>query len=211
MNITDSIHRDKDAVEWQAHALGERQPNLVVVSTADLRKDEDPAEIWLELMGHDVVVMTYNELSEYYESNILAFSQIGLLIVDKPELALKSDHILSTLALAVSSTSEEERPRVFGFILKSGTSFRFSTEHAKLEDILGARFYGVGETVRKDIRGLMEVPKEMVVKYQPAKKVVDTALCKHLRTFDKKEEVFRSEFRAAKTVYVSRGHRCSKC
>lgn len=193
-------YRDKDAVEWHAHALGEQQRNLVVVSTADLRRGADPAESWLELMGHDVVVMTYSEFSEYYESEILVFSQIDLLIVDRPELALKSDHILSTVALAVSSTSEEEKPRVFGFILKSGTSFRFSTEHARLEDFLGAKFYGISDTVRGDVKSLMDVPKEMVVRYQPAKKVVDTALCRHLRTFDKKEEVFRSEFRAAKTV-----------
>lgn len=172
----------------------------MVVSTADTPKGADKGDTWLELLGNDVVVMTYTEFNEYYESGILAFSQIGILIISNPLLALKSDHILSTIVPALRSTPEEERPKVFGLLLISGATFRFSIDHARLEELLGARFHSITEEARQEVLAMMDQPKELVVRFNPPKKVVDTALCKHLRSFKGSEHVFRTEFRSAKIV-----------
>jgi hypothetical protein len=69
-----------------------------------------------------------------------------------------------------------------------------------IEERLGAQFYGVEQRKRTEIMTLAEKPLELVARFSPPSKVVDTALCKHLRTFDKHEQFYRKEFKAAKAV-----------
>ena len=73
-----------------------------------------------------------------------------------------------------------------------------------MEQILRSRIHGVGEKARSAIRLVDTTVEQVVIRFNPPSKVVDTALCKHLRTIDRKEVVFKKEFRLAKIMYVTR-------
>lgn len=157
-------------------------------------------EKWLQMMGNDILIMTHVEFKDTFEAGIIAFSQISLLVIDQPNLMLHSDQSLSTISLALSVAPEEERPRLLGLILHPDLNFALSVDLLNLEERLAARTYGIASNKRAEMERLTEKPCELVVRFNPPSKVVDTALCKHLRTFDKKEELYRKEFRAAKAV-----------
>lgn len=193
------MNRTEEKVISQAKLLTEVQPDLNVAATTEPYQGSDD-ERWLKLMGNDVIIMTYHEFAESLNGGSIGFSQINLLVIDRPELSLKSGHPLAKLASILSSTPNKEKPKVFGVISQFGVNFTFSPEHTKLEALLSIRFHGVSDTLRNGVAAMLQRPKELVVRFNPPSKVVDTPLCKHLRTFDKKEEVYRAEFRAAKAV-----------
>jgi len=182
-----------------ARALSDLLPEFSVVGITRIERVSQD-EKWLQMMGNDILVMTHAEFMETFEAGIIAFSQVSLVVIDRPSLALHPSHPLSIISLALSATPKEEKPRVFGAIFQHGGGFEFSLDDLKLEDRLGARFYGIEQSERKEVMTLAEKPLELVVRYSPPSKVVETALCKHLRTFDKKEELYRKEFKAAKAV-----------
>lgn len=186
-------------VRFQATRLTEVQPDLKVATASELQQGSED-ERWLKLMGNDAIVMTYDQIVESINGGSIGFSQINLLLLDRPQLALKVGHPLAKLASILSSTPVKERPKIFGVMPQSGSNFRFSSEHLKLETLLSVRFHGISNTTRDSIESTLQKPKELVIRFNPPSKVVDTPLCKHLRTFDKKEEVYRTEFRAAKAV-----------
>lgn len=182
-----------------ARALSDFLPELSVVGITHIGKASQD-EKWLQMMGNDVLIMTHAEFMQTFEAGIIAFSQISLVVVDKPELALHKKQPLAAILLSLSATPKEEKPRVLGVISQPGGGFEFSVKALKLEELLGAQFYGVEQRKRTEVMLLVEKPLELVVRFSPPSKVVDTALCKHLRTFDKYEQLYRKEFRTAKAV-----------
>lgn len=183
----------------QAKLLAEVQPDLRVATPSESRQGSED-ERWLKLMGSDAIIMTYDQIIESINAGSIGFSQINLLVLDRAQLALKSSHPSARLAANLNSTPAKEKPKIFGVTQHFGPDFRFSSEHARLEALLSVRFHGVSDATRNSVASTLQKPEELVIRFNPPSKVVDTPLCKHLRTFDKKEEVYRTEFRAAKIV-----------
>jgi hypothetical protein len=179
--------------------LSDLLPELSVVGVTHIETASQD-EKWHQMMGNDVLILTHADFMQTFEAGIIAFSQISLIIIDQPTLALHAKKPLSTISLSLSATPKEEKPRVFGAICQPGGSFEFSVDHVTLEERLGAQFYGIEQRERAEIMTLTEKPLELVVRFSPPSKVVDTALCKHLRTFDKHEQLYRKEFKTAKAV-----------
>jgi endoribonuclease Dicer len=191
--------RHDSALNAHARALSDLLPELSVVDITHIEMASQD-EKWLQMMRNDVLVMTHAEFMETFEAGIIAFSQISLIVIDQPALALHANNHLSTISLALFATPKEEKPRVFGAIFQPDTNFEFSLDHLMIEERLGAQFYGIEQRKRAEMMALAEKPLELVVRFSPPSKVVDTALCKHLRTFDKHEKLYRKEFKAAKAV-----------
>lgn len=193
------IAEEDDVVFSYSQDLQGLRPRLNIVAaptTADGTEDET----WMELMANDAIVMTHRQFLDYLDNGVLSFSQLNLLIIDNPELALESTQPLAAIVSALGQIIQDDRPRIFGVVEPSGFNFEFTERHLKLEETLGARFFGTSQATRDEIVALREYPNELVVRFSPPSKVVDTALCKHLRTFDTKERVYRTEFRAAKAL-----------
>ena len=192
---------DEDETSDQATALLTLQPQHRVVSYAEVSADSDDQR-WLDFMASDVVVLSSKDFGQQFEAGRIAFSQISLLIVEKPEGALLPDHPLHLPLSTFTSVADTERPHIFGIILPQGGQFNFGVQHIQLEDLMDAEFYGIPSQTRSEVAALLDQPKELVVRFNPPAKISETPLFKHLRTLDKREEVYRREFRRAKTMYV---------
>ncbi|KIM21363.1 hypothetical protein M408DRAFT_104950 [Serendipita vermifera MAFF 305830] len=189
------------AVGVHSHALSDLLPELSVVGIIGVEMVSQDDK-WLQMMGNDILIMTHAEFKETLEAGIIAFSQISLLVIDQPNLALLASHPLSSISSALSAAPNEEKPRLLGLLLQHTTdgTFEFSIDHRSLELRFESTFHGISEKKRMEVEKLAEKPCELVVRFSPPSKVVDTALCKHLRTFDKKGEIYGKEFKSAKAV-----------
>lgn len=192
---------DGDETRDQAAALLTLQPQHRVVSYTEVSIDSDDQR-WLDFMASDIVILNSKDFGQQFEAGSIAFSQISLLIIEKPERALLPDHPLHLPLSTFKSVADAERPHIFGIILPQGGQFNFSMQHIQLEDLMDAEFYGIPSQIRAEVAALLDQPKELVVRFNPPTKISETPLFKHLKTLDKREEVYRREFRRAKTMYV---------
>ncbi|KAG9024593.1 hypothetical protein FS842_005446, partial [Serendipita sp. 407] len=149
-------------------------------------------------MNKDVAVMSGHTFLHYYQSEAIVFHQIGVLVFQQPDLAMQLDSPMSEIALALAETIEEEKPRIIGTFLQRPGDPKTRYVHVETERVLRARLFG--KDTHAVTSPLGKNPKELIIRFDPPKKVVDTALCKHLRTFSKSEVYFRPEFRSAKIV-----------
>lgn len=192
---------DEDETRDQAAALLTLQPQHRVVSYTDVNADSDDQR-WLDFMASDIVVLSSKDFGQQFEAGRIAFSQISLFIIEKPERALLPDHPLHLPLSTFTSVVDAERPHIFGIILPQGGQFNFSVQHIQLEDLIDAELYGIPPQTRAEVEALLDQPKELVVRFNPPAKISETPLFKHLKTLDKREEVYRREFRRAKAMYV---------
>ena len=192
---------DGDETRDQSAALLTLQPQHRIVSYTDVIADSDDQR-WLDFMASDIVVLSSKDFGQQFEAGRIAFSQISLFIIEKPERALLPDHPLHLPLSTFTSVAETERPHILGIILPQGGQFNFGVQHIQLESLIDAEFYGVPSQTRAEVAALLDQPKELVVRFNPPAKISETPLFKHLKTLDKREEVYRREFRRAKAMYV---------
>ena len=192
---------DEDEINDQAATLSTLQPQHRVVSYMEVSADSDDQR-WLDFMASDIVVLSSKDFGQQFEAGRIAFSQISLLIIEKPERALLPDHPLHLPLSTFTSVPDAERPHIFGIILPQGGQFIFGVQHIQLEDLMDAEFYGIPSQTRAEVTALLDQPKELVVRFNPPAKISDTPLFKHLKTLDKREEVYKREFRRAKMMCV---------
>lgn len=192
---------DEDEIGDQAAALSSLQPQHRTVSYTEVSADSDDQR-WLDFMASDVVVLGSKDFGQQFEAGRIAFSQISLLIIEKPERALLSNHPLHLPLSTFTGVPDAERPHFFGIILPQGGQFHFGMQHIQLEDLVDAELYGIPSQTRAEVAALLEQPKELVVRFNPPAKISDTPLFKHLKSLDKREEVYKREFRRAKMMYV---------
>ena len=192
---------DGDETRDQAAALLTLQPQHRIVSYAEVSADSDDQR-WLDFMASDIVIISSKDFGQQFEAGRIAFSQISLLIIEKPERALLPDHPLHLPLSTFTGVADAERPQIFGIILPRSGHFNFGVQHIHLEDLMDAEFYGIPSQTRAEVAALLDQPKELVVRFNPPAKISETPLFKHLKTLDKREEVYRREFRRAKAMYV---------
>lgn len=192
---------DEDGTNDQAATLATFQPQHRIVSYTKVSADSDDQR-WLEFMASDVVTLSSKDFGQQFEAGRIAFSQISLLIIEKPERALLPEHPLHLPLSTFTGVPDVERPHIFGIILPQGGQFNFDVQHIQLEDLVDAEFYGIPSQTRAEVAALLDQPKELVIRFNPPAKISDTPLFKHLKTLDKREEVYRREFRRAKMMCV---------
>jgi hypothetical protein len=192
---------DENETSDQAAALSTLHPQHRIVSYSEVDADSDDQR-WLNFMASDIVVLSSKDFGQQFEAGRIAFSQISLLIIEKPERALLRDNPLHLPLSTFTSVPDTERPHVFGIVLPQGGQFNFGVQHIQLEDLMDAEFYGIPSQARAEVAALLDQPKELVLRFNPPAKISDTPLFKHLKSLDKREEVYKREFKRAKTMYV---------
>jgi len=70
---------DEDEISDQAATLSYR-----VVSYTEVSADSDDQR-WLDFMASNIVVLSSKDFGQQFEARRIAFSQISLLIIEKPE------------------------------------------------------------------------------------------------------------------------------
>jgi hypothetical protein len=133
---------DEDGTSDQAAALLTLQPQHRIVSYTEVSADSDDQR-WLDFMASDIVVLSSKDFGQQFEAGRIAFSQISLLIIEKPERALLPDNPLHLPLSTFTSVADAERPHIFGIILSQGGRFNFGVQHIQLEYLMDAEFYGI--------------------------------------------------------------------
>jgi len=77
---------DEDEISDQAATLSTLQPQYRVVSYTEVSADSDDQR-WLDFMASNIVVLSSKDFGQQFEAGRIAFSQISLLIIEKPERA----------------------------------------------------------------------------------------------------------------------------
>jgi hypothetical protein len=177
------------------------QTDLDILNAGQLQAESED-DRWRQIMKIDVLVTSFRGFVEDMNDGLIAFSQVNLMIVREPELAVQTGLPLHTIMANLAKVPPTEQPRLLGILSRETTDADFSPDHLQLERIFKAQIRGISDSTRSNVANGDIHLKELVIRFDPPNKVVDTALCKHLRTFDQKQEVYRSEFKAAKTVYI---------
>ncbi|PVF99771.1 hypothetical protein CPB86DRAFT_756304 [Serendipita vermifera] len=197
--ITVLLVNDEEDMAKYTNDLSLYQTGLDIVNAGQLQAESEDVR-WRQIMKIDVLVTHFQSFMDDINDGLIAFSQINLMIVRQSELAVQSGLPLHTIMANLAKVPPAEKPRLLGIISHKVTEAEFSNDHLQLEGLFMAQIRGISDSTRSKVADGYVRLKELVIRFDPPNKVVDTALCKHLRTFDQRQEVYRAEFKAAKTV-----------
>ncbi|TFK75994.1 ribonuclease III [Pluteus cervinus] len=104
------------------------------------------------------------------------------------------------------SVTSASKPRILAIgASTAASSLMFDSGMLKLESLLDARVYGIGERQREELMALPDRPSEVVVVYEPLKGVTETKLFKQLHQLDPAGVVYKQLFKSSQRVLVDLG------